>query len=103
MTCLVDEVLDRAGMKSHTSLLGTFFVCTMELRMPVFKKKNFPETSRKKFQTFSGVSGNIFFLKIDIRSPKVYTKNVPNREECDFIPALSRTSSIKQIIVVLYY
>ena len=43
-----------------------------------------------------------FFLKIGIRGPKVYTKNVPNREVCDFIPGPSRPSSSKQVIVVLY-
>ena len=43
-----------------------------------------------------------FFLKIGILSPKVYTKNVPNIEVCNFILALLRTLSIKQVIVVLY-
>ena len=81
-----------------------------------FQEKIFPETSWKKLQTFHGsnvllpwkvwnffpdVSGNIF-LKIGILKAKIYIKNVPNREVCDFIPAPSRTSSIKQVIVVLY-
>ena len=43
-----------------------------------------------------------FFLKIGILSPKVYTKNVPNIEVCDFIPGPSTASPIKQVIVVLY-
>ena len=40
-----------------------------------------------------------FFLKIGILSPKVYTKNVPNIEVCNFILALLRTLVIKQVIV----
>ena len=44
-----------------------------------------------------------FFLKIGILSPKVYTKNVPNIDVCNFILAPLRTLSIKQVIVVLYY
>ena len=43
----------------------------------------------------------IFFLKIGILSAKVYTKNVPNLEVWHFIPALLKTLSIKQVIVVL--
>ena len=42
------------------------------------------------------------FLKIGILSPKVYTKNVPNIEVCNFILAPLRTLPIKQVIVVLY-
>ena len=56
----------------------------------------------KSLGTFSRNLRKDFFLKIGLRSPKVYTKNVFNREVCDFIPAPSRTSSIKQVIVVLY-
>ena len=48
-----------------------------------------------------GMKGR-FFLKIGIQRAKVYTKNVPNIEVCDFIPGPSRTSPIKQVIVVLY-
>ena len=40
-----------------------------------------------------------FFLKIGILSPKVYTKKVPNIEECNFIPALLRSLATKQVIV----
>ena len=43
-----------------------------------------------------------FFLKIGILRAKVYTKNTPNIEECNFIPAPLRTMTIKQVIEVLY-
>ena len=43
-----------------------------------------------------------FFLKIGIHSAKVYTKKVPNIEECNFIPAPLRILSTKQVIVKLY-
>ena len=51
---------------------------------------------------FLGISAKIFFLKIGIHSAKVYTKNIPNIEVCDFIPATPRIMSLKQVIVVLY-
>ena len=40
MTCLIGEAVDGPGMKSHTSMLGTFFVYTLGLSMPIFKKKS---------------------------------------------------------------
>ena len=40
MTCLKGRILDGAGMKSHASMLGTFFVYTLALCMPIFKKKS---------------------------------------------------------------
>ena len=40
MTCLKGEGLDGPGMKSHTSMLRTFFVYTLALSMPIFKKKS---------------------------------------------------------------
>ena len=43
-----------------------------------------------------------FFLKIGIQRVKVYTKNVPNIEVCDFIPGPSRPLPFKQVIVVLF-
>ena len=106
MTCLLDEGLDGPGIKSHTSMLGTFFC--IYVPMPIFKKKISPETSGKKFQTFhcSNVTTmkilelfprrfrEDFFLKIGIHRAKVYTKKVPNIEVCDFIPGSSRTSPI---------
>ena len=81
MTCLKDEGLDGPGMKSHTYMLGTFFVySTLALSMPIFKKKSPLKRLRAK----------------------VYTKNVLNIEVCDFIPGPSRPSPFKQVIVVLY-
>ena len=38
-----------------------------------------------------------FFLKIGILSAKLYTKKVPNIEQCNFIPAPLRTLSTKQV------
>ena len=82
-----------------------------------FQENIFAETSGKKFQTFQcknvttkkvwnffpqTFQVHIFFLKIGIRSSKVFTKNVLNREICDSIPAPSRTLSIKQVIVAFY-
>ena len=43
-----------------------------------------------------------FFLKIGILRAKVYTKNVPNIEECNFIPVPLRPLNTKQVIEVLY-
>ena len=119
MTCLLDEGLDGPGMKSHTSMLGTFFVYTLALCMPIFKKKSHLKRlgkssklwvlHKKSFlcntQSLELFPRNLrkdFFLKIGILSPKVYTKNVPNIDICNFILAPLRTLSIKQVIVVLY-
>ena len=99
-------------MKSHTSMLGTFFVYTLALCMPVFKKKSHLKRLGKSYKLFIEVTlqqwkvWNIFpeiSAKIGIHSAKEYTKNVPNIEVCDFIPALSTTLSIKQVIVVYKY
>ena len=43
-----------------------------------------------------------FFLKIGILSVKVYTKKVPNIEECNFIHVPLRLLTTKQVIEVLY-
>ena len=51
----------------------------------------------KVWNFFPEISAKIFFLKIGILSPKVYTKNVPNIEVCNFILAPLRTQSIKQV------
>ena len=81
-----------------------------------FQEKIFAEISGIKFQTFHcsnfttmknlGVfSRNLckdFFLKIGIHIAKVFIKNIPNIEVCDFIPAPLRTLFIKQVIVMLY-
>ena len=40
MTCLVDRMLSEAWMRLHTSILGSFFVNTLALSMPIFKKKS---------------------------------------------------------------
>ena len=96
--------------------VGDVFCIYLGTTYADFQEKIFPETSGKKFQTFhcSNVTTmkslelfprrfrEDFFLKISIQSAKVYTKNVPNIKACDFIPAPSRTSSMQQVIVVLY-
>ena len=43
-----------------------------------------------------------FFLKIGLLSVKVYTKKVPNIEECNFIHVPFRLLTTKQVIGVLY-
>ena len=43
-----------------------------------------------------------FFLKIGILSVKVYTKKVPNIEECNFIHVPLRLLTTEQVIEVLY-
>ncbi len=45
----MDEALDGAGMKSHTSMLGVIFVYTVALYAD-FQEKIFPEMSGKMFQ-----------------------------------------------------
>ena len=52
--------------------------------------------------TFFHKSPQRFFLENWYIVPR-YIKNVPNIEVCDFIPALSTTLSIKQVIVVYKY
>ena len=59
-------------------------------------------TTMKSLGVFSRNLREDFFLKIGILSPKVYTKNGPNIEECNFIPAPLRTLNTKQVIEVLY-
>ena len=119
MTCLIGEAVDGPRMKSHTSMLEMFFVYTLALCTPIFKKKSPLKRLGKSYklwvlhknsflcntQSLELFPRNLredFFLKIGILIPKVYTKNVPNIDVCNFIPAPLRTLSIKQVIVVLY-
>ena len=95
MTCLIDRILSVTGMKLHTSILGTFLVYMYIGSMYVCRFSTF-------FETFPQKSPRKNFLKIGIHRAKVYTKNAPNIEECDFIPVPLRTLSIKQVLVVLY-
>ena len=69
-----------------------------------FQEKIFAEISGKKYQTFhcSNVTTMKSFLKIGILRAKVYTKNTPNIEECNFIPVLIRPLNTRQVIEVLY-
>ena len=52
MTCLKGEGLDGLGMNSHTSMLRTFFVYTLALSMPIFKKKSPLKRLRKSSKLF---------------------------------------------------
>ena len=88
-------------MKSHTSMFGTFFVYTLALCMPIFKKKSSLKRLGKKFQNFhcSNVTTmkslelfprrfrEDFFLKIGIRGSKVYTKRAREVIEVEVIDA----------------
>ena len=94
MTTLIDWVVVGAGVKSHASMLGTFFVYTLTLSMPIFNEI---------LGIFSKNLREDFFLKIGILSVKVYTKKALNIEACDFTPAPTTTQSIKVVIVVAYY
>ena len=51
MTCLIDKSLSGAGMKSFTSMLGTFFK-HLGTMYADFQEKIFAEISGKTFQTF---------------------------------------------------
>ena len=59
MTCLKGEGLDGPGMKSHTSMLGTFFVYTLALCMPIFKKKSPLKRLGKSYKLFIVVTSPI--------------------------------------------
>ena len=120
MTCLIGEAVDGPRMKSHTSMLERFFVYTLALCTPIFKKKSplkrlgksyklwvlhknsFLRNTTQSLELFPRNLREDFFLKIGILSPKVYAKNVPNIEVCNFILAPLRSLPIKQVIVVLY-
>ena len=52
MTCLIARVLGEARMKSHTSMLRTFFVYSLALCMLIFKKKSSRRFMEKTPQLF---------------------------------------------------
>ena len=81
MTCLIDRILDRAGMKSHASMLGTFFVYTLALCMPIFKKKSTLNRLGKRKSSFPQTFQGSFFLKIGIQIAKagIYKKRPQHR------------------------
>ena len=62
MTCWIGEVLDEPGMKSHTSMLGTFFVYNLALCMPIFKKKSPLKRLGKSYKLFIVVTLQFEFL-----------------------------------------
>ena len=93
--CLIGEVLDRPGKKSHTSMLETFFVYTLALCMPSFKKKYPLKRLEKSYKLFvvvtlqqwkvcnflPDVSGLIFSWKLAYKEPSyiVYKKRPQRR------------------------
>ena len=56
MNCLVDIILSMAWMKLHSSVLRTFFVYTLTLSMPIFKKFSLPSKSLKYFTNRVGIN-----------------------------------------------
>ena len=94
MTCLLDEVLDGPGTKSHTSLLGTFFVYTLGPRILIFKKKfslkRLGKSSKisivvtlqqwKFWNFFPDVSGKIFSWKLEYVVPRCIQKTSPTEK-----------------------
>ena len=81
-------------------IVGDLFYIDLGTKYANFEEKIFAEISGKNFETFhcSNIttmksliifSSNLsddFFLKLGILSAKVYTKNVPNIQVCNFIP-----------------
>ena len=109
MTCLIGEAVDGPGMKSHTSMLGTFFVYTLGLSMPIFKKKSLRRflgkssklwvlhkndflCNTQSLELFPRNLREDFFLKIGILSPKVYTKIRPQHRSMKLHPCLAQRS-----------
>ena len=93
--------------------VGDIFCLHLGTTYANFQEKIFPETSGKKFQTFpcyynekfgsfsQNFREHLFLENWHTQSQDDVYKKVPYRGVCDFIPAPSRTSSIKQVIVVL--
>ena len=110
MTCLKDRVLSGARM-----LRWGRFLYTLGTKYANFQEKKslwrflgksskvFIVVTNQNLELFPRNLSKNFFLKIGIHSAKVYIKNFPNIEVCDFYPAPPRTLSIKKVIVVLYY
>ena len=65
LACLVDRILSGAWMKLHSSMMGTFFVYTLVLRMAILKKL-FIVVTMKSLELFPEISSEFFFLKIGI-------------------------------------
>ena len=101
-------------------MLGTFFVYTLGQSMPIFKKKssqrflgnsselrvlhkNDSLCKTQSLELFPRSLREDFFLEIGILCPKVYTKKVPQIEECNFITGPLRSLATKEVIEVLYY
>ena len=55
MTCLIDRIVDRAGLKSHAFMLGTFFGSLYA----DFQEKIFHEKSVNLFQTLVTLLCNV--------------------------------------------
>ena len=102
-----NDLLDRqSSQRSRDEVtqfyVGDVFCIHLGSKYADFQEKIFAEISGKKFQTFHCINVTTmkslelfprnlredFFLKIGILSAKVYTKNVPNLEVCNFIPVM---------------
>ena len=76
MTCLIGEVLDGPVMKSHTSMLEMFFVYTLALCTPIFKKKSPLKRLGKSSKLFIVVTfqGRFFLENWHIRAIRYIRK-----------------------------
>ena len=106
-----NDLLDRQSSEGGRDEVTYFYVgeYTLALCMPILKKKSLrrflEETSKlfivltlqqRKVWNFSPINiREDFFLKISIHRAKIYTKNVPNIEVCNFLPPPLRTLSIQ--------
>ena len=100
-----NDLLDRQSSERSrdevTQLyVGEVFCIHLGSKYADFQEKIFADISGRKFETL--YCSNVTTIGILRLRAKVYTKDVPNIELCNFIPAPLRTLSIKQVIVVLY-
>ena len=93
-----DLLLGGAGIKSHTSMLGTFFIRTSALCLPIFEKKSLRSAAEKSVkmtfyvlpdfcQIFPELPVEIFFSKNDMGNVRGIAKNVPNIQVHELPPA----------------
>ena len=66
MTCLIGEAVDGPRMKSHTSMLEMFFVYTLALCTPIFKKKSPLKRLGKSYKLFIVVGPYLHLIGIRI-------------------------------------
>ena len=95
MICLIDKILDEAGMKSHASMLETFFVYLGCLYANFQEKKNLPLnvwekvpniTSMKSLELFPDVLVKIFAWKFIWLHPLSVQNFVYQASHCSALP-----------------